>query len=441
MVRDVAYIVLTESINFFNVNEERYNFLNLPDTIVNSTGDTVIYYYDAMGTKLRQIVIDSDTTGRYYFNGFEYDDTLVLDIIHNEEGYVSRSTEDYRYNYYLRDHLGNIRVVFTPAPTRAEKLIQATDYYPFGMKFRTQVNVSGENNYLFNGKELQDEMGIDWYDYGARMYDAAIGRWHILDPAAEKAVSLSPYRYGMNNPIRFIDPNGDTEYERNKALEYARMFVATNTTGANCYGYAGYHCGSPGNAIDCSGLVSQAAHYAGVGYLNNPPEQGNGVANILNQATINSLDPTEIVPGNIVTMSNRVTWNGIPVGHVALIEMVTKDKEGNIIGLTILHSKSSEGPVRQYVDFTNPNDEYYDLISTFNYWSWDHQEDVADHTDSNNDSRNSNSNRKNSSQSNSNSNTTNNSSSNNTSSFWTTFLYYWNQGTEALQNWLDSQGY
>ncbi len=175
---------------------------------MNSTGDTVIYYYDAMGTKLRQIVIDSDTTGRYYFNGFEYNDTLVLDIIHNEEGYVSRSTEDYQYNYYLRDHLGNVRVVFTPASTRAEKLIQATDYYPFGMKYSTQVYVSGENNYLYNGKEKQDELGLDWYDYGARFYDPVIGRWHFIDPFLEVNNSWSPYNYALNNPIRYIDVAG-----------------------------------------------------------------------------------------------------------------------------------------------------------------------------------------------------------------------------------------
>ncbi len=185
--------------------EISYNFLNLPDTIVNSTGDTVIYYYDAMGTKLRQIVIDSDTTGRYYFNGFEYNDTLVLDIIHNEEGYVSRSTEDYQYNYYLRDHLGNVRVVFTPASTRAEKLIQATDYYPFGMKYSTQVYVSGENKYLFNGKELQDEMGWDVYAYGARYYDPVIGRFHTIDPLAQDYSFQSPFLYAGNNPIRYID--------------------------------------------------------------------------------------------------------------------------------------------------------------------------------------------------------------------------------------------
>jgi RHS repeat-associated protein len=67
---------------------------------------------------------------------------------------------------------------------------------------------AGLYKYKYNGKEWQDELGLNFYDYGARNYDPAIGRWMNIDLLAEKFNSMSPYVYGLNDPANVIDPDG-----------------------------------------------------------------------------------------------------------------------------------------------------------------------------------------------------------------------------------------
>jgi RHS repeat-associated protein len=90
---------------------------------------------------------------------------------------------------------------------------QETQYYPFGMKIsplsNQPVNLGTERNnaFLYNGKEFNDDFGLNWYDYGARFYDPQIARWHSVDPLAENYLPVSPYTYVGNNPILMIDPD------------------------------------------------------------------------------------------------------------------------------------------------------------------------------------------------------------------------------------------
>ncbi|MDD7885621.1 RHS repeat domain-containing protein [Flavivirga sp. 57AJ16] len=86
------------------------------------------------------------------------------------------------------------------------------DYYPFGLRHQGyNNNVSSSNIALkktYNGKEFQEELGLDWHDYGARNYDASLGKWMNIDPLADNYYEYSPYAYAINNPIMFIDPDG-----------------------------------------------------------------------------------------------------------------------------------------------------------------------------------------------------------------------------------------
>jgi|GEM_PF-5600196 len=102
-------------------------------------------------------------------------------------------------------------------------IVQENHYYPFGMQQNGNWAKSQtvKNDYLYNGKELNTEIGLNWSDYGFRFYDSAVGRWVSPDPLAEFAPEWTPFRYGFNNPISYIDPDGLFESKK-EAKEHAK---------------------------------------------------------------------------------------------------------------------------------------------------------------------------------------------------------------------------
>ena len=183
----------------------QYNCLNLPSRVMFANGNSISYLYDAAGRKLRTVhVLEGDSVTTDYCGNVVYENG-VPQILLTEVGYVSLT--DGKYHYYLKDHQGNNRVVVDEEGAVEE----VNDYYAFGGLMSTSSRQSVQP-YKYNGKELDRKSGLDWYDYGARMYDAALGRFMKTDRFSEKYVSLSPYQYGANNPVNNIDVNGDNVY-------------------------------------------------------------------------------------------------------------------------------------------------------------------------------------------------------------------------------------
>ena len=209
------------------ITDITYNYLNLPRTITFTNG-TITFQYDANGNKLSKTV--STGTQKDYLGGIEYNNGVV-EAVYHEEGRTTPQGSNWQYEYNLKDQLGNTRVVFTDNNNDGTpEVIEEFDYYPFGMQHESG-SATATNHYLYNGKELNTDLGLNWYDYGARWYDKALGRWNAPDPLAEKFDSWSGYHYTLNNPINYTDPNGmDTLYIHAELLREVHNVYIFNVT-------------------------------------------------------------------------------------------------------------------------------------------------------------------------------------------------------------------
>ena len=238
----------------------QYNHLNLPVviTFLNNHNKTtkIEYLYDATGEKVSKKVhyyetfytpggggedmrgaapvstnsltggvsyIQTMTQTDYLEGGYQYKDG-VLEFVAHAEGFVkwNGGTPQYHFNY--TDYLGNVRVTYADDGSGIPYIVEETNYYPFGLQHkgynepeqfeRNWGNVltyasSLNHKFKYNGKEFQDELGLNMYDYGARNYDPSIGRTNTFDPHGENYYSLSLNSFFANNPISYIDPSGE----------------------------------------------------------------------------------------------------------------------------------------------------------------------------------------------------------------------------------------
>lgn len=257
-----------------------YNHLNLP-TQITLGNKKITYVYDALGAKLSKSVFKyASPTVTQYAGKYIYQASASkfseykLQFFNHSEGYIKPNNSDtgFDYIYQYKDHLGNVRLTYSDTDSDGQisqsEIIEESNYYPFGLKHKGYNNVttSGGNSaaqqFGFTGKEHQDELGLGWIDITARNYDAALGRWMNLDPLTEQMRGYSPYNYAFNNPIFFIDPDGNMpiqSVEKATAPMWDLFFARMNYTSYQ-NGYGNYQ----GNKPSANYQEQMSAYYRNV---------------------------------------------------------------------------------------------------------------------------------------------------------------------------------
>jgi RHS repeat-associated protein len=262
----------TNNIAGFNVNGNlfsdpykkisslKYYYNNLTKDIAVIAGGTIKMTYNESGQKLRKEVYNSGNfviAKQDYLGSIELSNGTIEAIHHSEGRAVWQSaSSSFRYEYNVKDHLGNVRAVVSDLNNNGvldianNEIINQTDYYPFGMMMNNPAlsnnTTTPDTKYQYNGKEFNADLGLNLLDYGARWYDPAVGRFTSVDPLAEKYKDMSPYNYTINNPISNVDPNGmdvylfyhvksenkeDNAMFWNSTLSHARALISSGEIG------------------------------------------------------------------------------------------------------------------------------------------------------------------------------------------------------------------
>lgn len=363
-----------------------YNHLNLPVKIsfYVGTGQRYIdYIYNAVGVKVGKRVFNSSPDGpahdnsTEYLGGFQYLDN-VLQFFPTAEGYVNAAGGSYNYVFNYTDHLGNVRLSYSKDPLNGQlKILEQSHYYPYGMKHANYNDskhdfkegtgggyaiidpVERSNyQYKYNGKELQDELSLNWYDYGARNYDTTIGRWMNIDPLSEKFFSYTPYSYVTDSPIGRFDPDGMDVYFVNEEGRFIlalkeqgndRLY-AIHTTNQDIFGFTYIKLWDDKEAdmgggieIQTSGLLGQMLNYKGDGV-----SRGTYYSIIAQQSNVHVKDVTKIFRflANLTDIEYSLTF--FSEGGKDLIQLST-----------YRHGERSPSPDNLEIQYKNVQKQYH----------------------------------------------------------------------------------
>ena len=205
---DVEYFYDTNGALIKDLNKGisniEYDVLGNLKCITFSNGFKTKYVYDAAGNKLRTTHESAVTNTTDYVGNFVFEDGKLSKYLF-DGGYCSfDQNQNPVFHYYEKDHLGSIRMVVNENGT----IEQVNHYYPFGGVYGDLSYNSEYQRNKYIGKEFDHMHGLDWYDHGARMYDAAKVVWNKVDPLSEIYFHFDPYLYCENNPIVMFDNTG-----------------------------------------------------------------------------------------------------------------------------------------------------------------------------------------------------------------------------------------
>lgn len=267
-----------------------YDLNNQPRKIEYNDGRNVSYLYDAEGSKLSvsynltamssaqpqmPVMQSSNVASANVSNGqktIDYCGNIIYDgnetMILNNVGYALYDKDNtLSFHYYLKDHLGNNRVVVS----EDGEIEQVNDYYPTGALMASSKG-GDTQRFKYNGKELDRINGLNWYGYGARNYDAAIVRWDGMDKLCEKYSPVTPYGYCLNRFLNYYDKignePGDFFLSKNAAaMDFGlfyngisilekREYISPIVAVSDKYGNSGYTYLWPSVGTECKSKIS-----------------------------------------------------------------------------------------------------------------------------------------------------------------------------------------